>query len=311
MAFSPLGDTLSFVMEAYYKGSEIMTEKMRFCPFCGKRLASNATFCAYCGKQISVNHSQTEKNNNGSEELKSNDNRKFMPIIMAIIALLVVGFGINYALGDSKSAAQNANNTSSTTKNIPVTPATYPGWNTITIGEVASLQYPPTMEIQNDKYRSITGSPRPVPNNIFIQQQGLNDMTPEGRSRYARVIFKTRSDDSRVSLHDKLVLTRSELEELNKETYDFIIQGLSKQNMRILKWDPIQIKTINGIDCMYYHYTRQLNNNPVVSVHMFTFCNNKYSHHLTISYRESEKAYWTAQGNDIRNVVNTLKIKAL
>jgi hypothetical protein len=289
-----------------------MADEMMFCPFCGKRLAANATFCVYCGKQIPVNHSQSD-NNTSSEESNSSGNRKLLPIIMAIIAILFVGFGIKYTLGESNSGAAKSanNNTSSTTKNIAVAPATYSGWNTVNIGEVASLQYPPTMEVQSDKYRSITKHPRPAPNDIFIQQQGLNDMTPEGRSRYARILFKTHSDDSKVSLHDKLVVTKTELDEFNKEAYNATTQQLSKLNIKILSWDPIQIKTINGIDCMYYHYTRQMNNNPVVNVYNYTFCNNRYTHVLTISYRESEKAYWTAPGNDIRNVVNTLKIKPL
>ena len=288
-----------------------MAGEMSFCPFCGKRLASNATFCVYCGKQLPVNHSKSE-NNTISEGSKSNGDRKFITIILAIIAILFVGFGIKYTLGDSNSGAAKNANTSSTTKNIAVAPATYSGWNTVNIGEVASLQYPPTMEVQSDKYRSITKHPRPAPNDIFIQQQGLNDMTPEGRSRYARILFKTHSDnDLKVSLYDKLVVTKTELDEFNKEAYNATTQQLSKLNIKILSWDPIQIKTINGIDCMYYHYTRQMNNNPVVNVHNYTFCNNRYTHVLTISYRESEKAYWTAPGNDIRNVVNTLKIKPL
>jgi len=288
-----------------------MAGEMRFCPFCGKRLASNATFCVYCGKQLPVNHSKNE-NNTISEGSKSNGNRKFITIIMAIIALLFVGFGIKYTLGDSNSGAAKNTNTSSTTKNIAAAPATYSGWNTVNIGEVASLQYPPIMEVQSDKYRSITKHPGPAPNDIFIQQQGLNDMTPEGRSRYARILFKTHSDnDLKVSLYDKLVVTKTELDEFNKEAYNATTQQLSKLNIKILSWDPIQIKTINGIDCMYYHYTRQMNNNPVVNVYNYTFCNNRYTHVLTISYRESEKAYWTAPGKDIRNVVNTLKIKPL
>lgn len=289
-----------------------MAEEMIFCPFCGKRLATNATFCVYCGKQIPVNHSQSESRNR-PEESKSNGNRKLTTIILAIIALFFVGFGIKYALSGSNSgAAKNANNTSSTTKNIAVAPVTYSGWKTVNIGEVASLQYPPTMEVQSDKYRSITKHPRPASNDIFLQQQGLNDMTPEGRSRYARILFKTHSDnESKVSLYDKLVVTKTELDEFNKEAYNATTQQLSKLNIKILSWDPIQIKTINGIDCMYYHYTRQMNNNPVVNVYNYTFCNKRYTHVLTISYRESEKAYWTASGNDIRNVVNTLKINPL
>ncbi len=288
-----------------------MTGEMSFCPFCGKRLASNATFCVYCGKQLPVNHLKIE-NNTIPEGSKSNGNRKFITIIMAIIALLFVVFGIKYTLGDSNiGTAKNANNTSSMTKNIAVAPATYSGWNTVNIGEMASLQYPPTMEVQSDKYRSITRHPSPAPNDIFIQQHGLNDMTPEGRSRYARILFKTRSDGLKASLYDKMVFTNTDLDELNKEAYKTTSQQLSKLNIKILSWNPIQIKTINGIDCMYYHYTRQLNNNPVVNVYSYTFCNNRYTHVLTISYRESEKAYWTAHGNDIRDVVNTLKIKPL
>ena len=292
-----------------------MSEKITFCPFCGKRLAPGASFCVYCGKQVTVNQSLSEANNSSNTENRKGS-RSFLPIAIALIALLLVGFGIKfvYSGNDSKSYSSNSTTVktaSSANKSTVVAPVNYSGWKTINIGEVASLQYPPTMEVQNDKYRSITGAPRPASNAIIIQQQGLNDMTPEGRSRYARVIFKTHNDNSKVSLYDKLVLTQSELEELNKETYNTLAQGLSKQNIKIIKWDPLQIKTINGIDCMYYHYTRQMNNNPVVIVHMFTFSNNQYSHNLTISYRESEKSYWTAPGNDIRNVVNTLKIKAL
>ena len=219
-----------------------MAEEMVFCPFCGKRLAPDASFCVYCGKQIPVNQSLAGSNHN-PEESKSNGNKSFMTIILAIIALLFVGFGINYVLGDSNSGvAKNVNNIRSTNKNIATTPANYQGWKTVNIGEVASLEYPPTMEVQNDKYRSITGHPRPDSNGILIQQQGLNDMTPEGRSRYARIMFKTNSDDSKISLYDKLVFTQSELDEFNKEAYNGAYQMLSKLNIKVLSWDPVQIK---------------------------------------------------------------------
>ena len=64
----------------------------------------------------------------------------------------------------------------------------FPGWIRIGVGDVASLQYPPTMEIQNDSYRSISGAPSPGYNSIILQQYGLNQMTPDGGSRYARVL---------------------------------------------------------------------------------------------------------------------------
>lgn len=287
-----------------------MSKEMYYCAFCGKRLAPNATFCAYCGKQIHVDQSQ---NNDSypSHNTKNDAGKSNASIFVAIIVLFFVGFGLKYVLGDGNSdAVHKSNNTSSTNKNAAVAPVNYSGWKTISIGEVASLQYPPTMEVQNDKYRSITGSPTPGNNDIHLQQYGLNDMTPEGRSRYARVLFNTKNSDVRVSLYEKLKLTRTELDELNTTFYDSLKPEMKMLSGKILTKEPTQVKTINGIDCLYNTYTRQLKNNPVVIVHSYHFFNNQYIHQIKISYRESEKTYWTAQGNDIRNVVNTLKIKA-
>ena len=88
-----------------------MADEMIFCPFCGKRLAANASFCVYCGKQIPVSHSQS-MNRKSSEVSKSNGNRKLATIILAIIALLFVGLGVKFALGGSNSgSAKNANYT--------------------------------------------------------------------------------------------------------------------------------------------------------------------------------------------------------
>ena len=82
-----------------------MADEMIFCPFCGKRLAANASFCVYCGKQIPVSHSQS-MNRKSSEESKSNGNRKLATIILAIIALLFVGLGVKFALGGSNSGSK-------------------------------------------------------------------------------------------------------------------------------------------------------------------------------------------------------------
>ena len=186
-----------------------MTGEMNFCPFCGKRLAANASFCVYCDKQIPLNQPSIVENSSLGNT-KNNNSKSIMTIVLTLIALLIFSFGFKYLLSNSNiGVAKNTNNTSSTTKNIAVAPANYSGWITVNIGEVASLQYPPTMEVQNDKYRSITGHPRPAHNDVMIQQQGLNEMTPEGRSQYARIIFKTRSDDSKISLYDKLVVTKT------------------------------------------------------------------------------------------------------
>lgn len=187
----------------------------------------------------------------------------------------------------------------------------FPGWIRIGVGDVASLQYPPTMEIQNDSYRSISGAPSPGYNSIILQQYGLNQMTPDGVSRYARVLFTTKNSDFGISLYDNLSFSQAELNEINDSTYNATVQDLAKINGRLLAWDPVQVININGVDCLYQNYKRQMSNNPIVNVHSFTFFNNRYFHTLTISYRDSEKSYWNAPGYDIRNVIQTVEIKAL
>lgn len=186
----------------------------------------------------------------------------------------------------------------------------FPGWIRIGVGNVGSLQYPPTMEIQNDSYRSISGAPSPGYNSIILQQYGLNQMTPDGRSRYARVIFNTKNSDFGISLYDKLSFTQSELNEINDSAYNSTLQDLAKINNRILTWEPVKVININGVDCLYTNYKRQMSNNPVVTVYSFTFFNNQYIHTLSVSYRDSERSYWNAQGYDIRNVIHTLDMKA-
>jgi hypothetical protein len=187
----------------------------------------------------------------------------------------------------------------------------FPGWIRIGVGNVGSLQYPPTMEIQNDSYRSISGAPSPGYNNIILQQYGLNQMTPDGRSRYARVIFNTKNSDFGISLYDNLSFTQSELSEINDSAYNSTVQELAKINNRILTWEPVKVININGVDCLYQNYKRQMSNNPVVTVYSFTFFNNRYMHTLTVSFRDSERSYWNAPGYDIRNVIHTLEIKPL
>lgn len=187
----------------------------------------------------------------------------------------------------------------------------FPGWIRIGIGDVASLQYPPTLEIQNDSYRSISGVKSPGYNNIILQQYGLNQLTPDGRSRYARVMFSTKNSDFGISLFDNLSFTQSELNEINDTAYNGTVQESAKINVKILAWNPVKVININGVDCLYRNYKRQMSNNPIVTVHSFTFFNNHYMHTLTISYRDSEKSYWNASGYDIRNVIQTLYIKAL
>ncbi len=187
----------------------------------------------------------------------------------------------------------------------------FPGWIRIGVGDVASLQYPPTMEIQNDSYRSISGAPSPGYNSIILQQYGLNQMTPDGRSRYARVLFTTKNSDFGISLYDNLSFSQTELNEINDSTYNASVQDLAKNNGRLLAWEPVQVININGVDCLYQNYKRQMSNNPVVTVYSFTFFNNRYMHTLTVSFRDSERSYWNAPGYDIRNVIQTLEIKPL
>lgn len=202
------------------------------------------------------------------------------------------------------------------------TPATsrtirsYDGWIVVKVGETATFQMPPTLEVQSDAYRQRTGNLGIKVNNenIICQQKGLNEQGPgpANKRNYARVLFTTFPMEPAGPVYgQKLGLSAKEIKDFEALLRQSIVKnesnGLGNQ-MKFLRWEPLKVETINGIECLHIAYERQLQNNPVVRVDNYKFFNKDKIHNLTISSRISEKNIWHVPGHDIGDIVNTLQI---
>jgi hypothetical protein len=189
------------------------------------------------------------------------------------------------------------------------------GWERIVIENIGNFDIPPTMELQGGAYLKTKNALENILKmnqstfQIIIQQKGLNDLTSEGYSRYARVMFKTDmgSRDSELILDfDVKQFTSDDISGLN-DVYKRALQiGFTNSGQKLLEWYPLKIEIINGMSCIHTNYKRQLNNNEPVIVHNYHFFNYDYEHTLILSYRQNERDYWE---KDFVTILNSLRLR--
>jgi hypothetical protein len=143
---------------------------------------------------------------------------------------------------------------------------------------------------------------------IVIHQKGLNDLSEEGFSRYARVMFKTEEGEKDEDLtldFNVNEITRNEIAELNNMAKSMVQMGFGNTGLKIIEWYPLKMEKINGMSCMHTSYKRQLNNNEPVIVNNYKFFNYDYNHTLIMSYRLNENEYWEG---DFKKILDSLRI---
>ncbi|MBE6441549.1 MAG: hypothetical protein E7022_04340 [Desulfovibrio desulfuricans] len=191
-------------------------------------------------------------------------------------------------------------------------------WRYVGIDSTCSFKIPSTIEIQSKMYNDVSialykkihpNKSLFLPNSekkIICQQNGLNDLNEKARKLYVRIIFEEiQSDDILPSLHEKLVLTNNEINELVDALNSEILMQAKKINMRLTSSITSSIANINGMDCIYVTYKRTIENNPEVIVRIYTFFNRYVIDRFTVSYRATESHLWE---NDLETVINSLKI---
>lgn len=231
-------------------------------------------------------------------------------LLLSLITLIGCG-------GSNNQNSSKSNVTSNTSAKINDNQAkTYNGWTTIKIDGEIEFQIPPTMEIQSGEYLATAQKIMPdfyklvtqdgTVQRIVLQQKGLNEMKEDARARYARTIIKfaKESEKKYPSWGEELTPTKQEL----KEIEDIICNGPRPDETKLIQIiQHLEVKKINGIDCLNMKYETQYADNPIVINYMYMFFNQDRFYHLLIMYRSTEAEYWTAKDADIRDIVNTLK----
>ena len=190
-------------------------------------------------------------------------------------------------------------------------------WKRIEIKDIGTIDLSPMLEIQAGKYKIKNQEYKDSIENIekvdilesklTLQPKGINEYNETSLSKYCRVMVETiiGNPNDFQSLNEKIIVSSADLSELYNQFKSQIQQGFNNTTFKLIEWYPITISEINGMDCIHIRYKRQFKDQPHVMVDSYRFFNNDRIIFLTISYRISEKDYWTST---LEKTLNSFRI---
>lgn len=195
-------------------------------------------------------------------------------------------------------------------------------WKDIVIPGICEFKIPPTLEIQNQKYREgypeIEGLNLPKklsPSNLIIQPTGINSLDPQALKKYSRILCEvgekaSKGDFSNNELEDLLIHgTKEEMQMLDKLLKVMIeakIAPLVEKGLhpRISCWGNLEIVRLGNLYAMQISYIREgSRGNPDVNVMVYSIPIDDLLYKITFSYRTTETNLWK---NDFEKVRKTM-----
>ncbi len=186
----------------------------------------------------------------------------------------------------------------------------------VTIEGVMTVSVPPTLEVQSSRYRGLldkAGGQVTLPASgepLILQQRGLNDVSQSALGTYVRVIFRTEGSSETPGLclrgsGSPLFSSEDlgEMEPVFREQMQAEFSGAT-DGQRLVAWMWLKLETVNEMQALAVHYSRQLKSNPQVLVWRYLFFNNDWQHIVDVSYREVEAARWEPE---VRKVLASLR----
>lgn len=168
-------------------------------------------------------------------------------------------------------------------------------WETIAISNWGYIKIPPSMEIQRGIYKKTLDLVKKKysvnADRIVFQQKGLNDFG--SFDTYARVIIRTdNGTPGDFPKLNQLNLTKSEVAEINSFYKQEIMSVSRRQNASLLKWADVKMTELNGYQCLYFNYSRQVYDKPPTFSEFYIFFNYSKQHTLNFEYRIEDKDRW-------------------
>ncbi len=187
-------------------------------------------------------------------------------------------------------------------------------WKTLQIHNIGEISYPSSrLEIQNEELKALNDSLRSIlvipalPTKLTLQQIGLNSGT---NFSYCRVLveeIKGKSGDFLESNIKLKSLSNDDQQMVSKIYKNSVVNSFKKQGIEIKKWDPVELKEINGSFCVHLSYERASTvNKSNVVVNLYCFPNNKNEVDITMSCRIEEFTNWST---DFSKILNSFKLK--
>ncbi len=182
-------------------------------------------------------------------------------------------------------------------------------WDKIDLGNWGEIKMPNSMEVQSGNYKKIVDySKRHFSVNaerIVFQQKGVNE--GQNLDTYARVIIRTDFAGEDFPDLNTTEITSQDLSELNQMYKSDIYEIANNPTFpaKIIKWNGLQIVTLNGNKALKYSYIRKMGSNPETYSEFYIFWKKNRQHTLNIEYRPKDASKWKS---DLDKCVQTFKL---
>ncbi len=218
---------------------------------------------------------------------------------------------------DNKTKFQSKNN-----KNINIDIFTLPiksneietGWQRVFIKDTFCIDIPRTMVVKDKFFYPLIETLNKsliVFDSISTIIIGQNNQLLEDSLKnrmYSTIIFYTthaKQNDFQLINFDVNKMSKEEIDIIEKTLKDFTLDGFKEPNKRLIEWYPFKVEIINGMSCYHVSYLRQILDEPLVFVDNYWFPNNNKIHTLVMSYRLSERNFWS---KDLKKSLESFRI---
>ena len=200
----------------------------------------------------------------------------------------------------------------------------YDRWITVKMNDEIEFQIPPILEIQEDRYTNIAKKADPNGYNILhapgrkrmvAQQKGLNDLSKEALSHYVRSVIEIfEYPDDFPKFGEPLNFSQKDVEEFGNAAAQVgreipMTSGGKTEVLKIVSvTTPAKVVRVNGVECIFLAYDSKLGNRPIVKNDVYFFFNRHKIYRLMTMIRSTEYNLWTNGNNDVRNIVQTIKL---
>lgn len=186
------------------------------------------------------------------------------------------------------------------------------GWTQFEVPRVLTIEIPPTMELSGGAYQTFKNEMSKIVLNsnltlqgLVFQQASLNDFNRNAMRRYARILISAKTNREFAKLISQDSLAPDLLKLIEEEVYSSFKDGISSSglgmnNVRIIKWYPIEQARLGGLNGYKISLIRQSGTSPTVYVEEYTLGCGSQVYSVTFSYRKNEESFWKADYEKIK-----------
>lgn len=183
-------------------------------------------------------------------------------------------------------------------------------WDKIDLGNWGEIKMPSSLEVQSGNYKKIIDHQKRHfsvnAERIVFQQKGVNN--GKNLDTYARIIIRTDFANENFPDLNSTEISSQDIADLNQMYKSQIYEVANNPTYpaKIIKWNGVEIVTLNGNKSINYSYVRQMNGKPQTYSEFYIFWKGNRQHTLNMEYRLVDSYKWKS---DLEKSVQSFKLK--